>query len=173
MIIVGAPILIAIHFGHRQYRNNMLQRLAVMEKAHRETIEALAVAINAKDEVTHEHVVRVQIYAAGVARVLGCSPSEIDALKAGALLHDIGKIAVPDYILNKPGKLNAAEFEKMKIHTIAGPQILSRVEFPYPIVPVVRHHHERWDGAGYPDGLSGEEIPLTARILTVVDCFDA
>jgi putative nucleotidyltransferase with HDIG domain len=144
-----------------------------MEKTHRETIEALAVAINAKDEVTHDHVLRVQIYAAGVARALGCARDEIEALKAGALLHDIGKIAVPDYVFTKPGKLTAAEFEKMKIHTIAGAQILSRVEFPYPIVPVVRHHHERWDGNGYPDGLAGEDIPLTARILTVVDSFDA
>lgn len=125
-----------------------------MEKAHRETIEALAVAINAKDEVTHEHVLRVQIYAAGVARILGCNQAEIEALRAGALLHDIGKIAVPDYILNKPGKLTAAEFEKMKTHTIVGGQILARVEFPYPVVPVVRHHHERWDGRGYPDGLA-------------------
>jgi putative nucleotidyltransferase with HDIG domain len=173
MVVTGGPILLTIYLGHRQYRDGVQKRIAVMEKAHRETIEALAVAINAKDEVTHEHVLRVQIYAAGVARILGCSPAEIAALKAGALLHDIGKIAVPDYILNKPGKLNAAEFEKMKIHTIAGAQILSRVEFPYPVVPVVRHHHERWDGKGYPDGLSGEDIPLTARILTVVDCFDA
>ena len=171
--VVGAPILIAIYFGHRQYQDSVEKRIAFMEKAHRETIEALAVAINAKDEVTHEHVLRVQIYAAGVARLLGCSALDIEALEAGALLHDIGKIAVPDYILNKPGKLTAAEFEKMKMHTIAGAQILSRVEFPYPIVPVVRHHHERWDGKGYPDGLQGEAIPLTARILSVVDCFDA
>jgi putative nucleotidyltransferase with HDIG domain len=172
-MIVGAPILLALYLGHRQYRNSVEQRISIMEKGHRETIEALAVTINAKDEVTHEHVLRVQIYAAGVARLLGCSDSEVDALKAGALLHDIGKIAVPDYILNKPGKLTAAEFEKMKMHTIAGAQILSRVEFPYPIVPVVRHHHERWDGKGYPDGLANENIPLTARILSVVDCFDA
>jgi len=171
--VVGAPILIAIYFGHRQYQDNVKNRIAFMEKAHRETIEALAVAINAKDEVTHEHVLRVQIYAAGVARLLGCSELDIEALESGALLHDIGKIAVPDYILNKPGKLTAAEFEKMKMHTIAGAQILSRVEFPYPIVPVVRHHHERWDGKGYPDGLQGEAIPLNARILSVVDCFDA
>lgn len=173
LAVIGGPIFLAIYFGQRQYRNGVQKRIEVMEKAHRETIEALAVAINAKDEVTHEHVLRVQIYAAGVARILGCSPPEVEALRAGALLHDIGKIAVPDYIINKPGKLTAAEFEKMKIHTIAGARILSRVEFPYPIVPVVRHHHERWDGAGYPDGLSGENIPLTARILTVVDCFDA
>ncbi|HEX8709190.1 MAG TPA: HD domain-containing phosphohydrolase [Pyrinomonadaceae bacterium] len=173
MVVSGAPVLIAISFGHRQYRNSVRERITVMEKAHRETIEALAVAINAKDEVTHEHVLRVQIYAAGVARLLGCTEAEIEALRAGALLHDIGKIAVPDYILNKPGKLTAAEFEKMKIHTIVGAQILGRVEFPYPVVPVVRSHHERWDGKGYPDGLKGQEIPLTARILSVVDCFDA
>jgi putative nucleotidyltransferase with HDIG domain len=172
-LFVAIPLFFAIYFGHRQSQDSVKKRIAVMEKAHRETIEALAVAINAKDEVTHEHVLRVQIYAAGVARILGCSDAEIDALKAGALLHDIGKIAVPDYILNKPGKLTAAEFEKMKLHTIAGARILSRVEFPYPIVPVVRHHHERWDGKGYPDGLKGEEIPITARILSVVDCFDA
>ena len=171
--IIAGPVFLAIYFGHRQYRNGVRQRMDIMEKAHRETIEALAVAINAKDEVTHEHVLRVQIYAAGVARMLGCNDSEIEALRAGALLHDIGKIAVPDYILNKPGKLTAAEFEKMKMHTIAGAQILGRVEFPYPIVPVVRHHHERWDGRGYPDGLMAETIPLTARILSVVDCFDA
>lgn len=173
MIMIGAPILIAINFGHRQYRNNVQERIALMEKAHCETIEALAVAINAKDEVTHEHVLRVQIYARGVARLLGCNEAEVEALKAGALLHDIGKIAVPDYILNKPGKLTAAEFEKMKLHTIVGAQILGRVGFQYPVVPIVRHHHERWDGRGYPDSLAGEEIPLTARILTVVDCFDA
>jgi putative nucleotidyltransferase with HDIG domain len=173
MIIIGAPILIAINFGHRQFRNNMHQRIELLEKAHRETIEALAVAINAKDEVTHEHVLRVQVYAAGVARLMGCDDAEIEALKAGALLHDIGKIAVPDYILNKPGKLTAPEFEQMKMHTIVGARILGRVDFPYPVVPIVRHHHERWDGAGYPDGLKGEEIPLIARILTVVDCFDA
>jgi putative nucleotidyltransferase with HDIG domain len=184
MIVIGAPILISIHFGHRHYRNSVHEqiniieqaqheRMVLMEKSHRETIEALAVAINAKDEVTHDHVLRVQIYAAGVARLLGCSDDEIEALRAGALLHDIGKIAVPDYILNKPGKLTASEFEKMKSHTVIGAQILGRVEFPYPVVPVVRHHHERWDGCGYPDGLKGEEIPMTARILSVVDCFDA
>jgi putative nucleotidyltransferase with HDIG domain len=184
VIVIGAPVLLAVYFVHRQYRDSVQERIQLIEtanrerleateKAHRQTIEALAVAINAKDEVTHEHVLRVQIYAAGVARLLGCTESEVEALRAGALLHDIGKIAVPDYILNKPGKLTAAEFDKMKLHTIAGAQILGRVEFPYPVVPVVRSHHERWDGRGYPDGLRGEEIPLTARILSVVDCFDA
>ena len=184
MIAIGAPLLFAIYFGHRRYRDSMdeqlklieraqQERIATMEQAHRETIEALAVTINAKDEVTHEHVLRVQIYAAGVARILGCTDAEVEALRAGALLHDIGKIAVPDYIIKKPGKLTAAEFEKMKIHTLVGAQILGRVGFSYPVVPVVRSHHERWDGRGYPDGLAGDSIPLTARILSVVDCFDA
>ena len=143
-----------------------------MEKAHRQTIEAMAVAINAKDEVTARHVRRVQITRRG-GRLLGCDAAEVEALRAGRCCTTSGKIAVPDYILNKPGKLTAAEFDKMKLHTVAGAQILSRVEFPYPVVPVVRHHHERFDGKGYPDGLKGEDIPLTARILSVVDCFDA
>ncbi|HEX8161106.1 MAG TPA: HD domain-containing phosphohydrolase [Pyrinomonadaceae bacterium] len=170
---VAAPTLIAVNVIQRQNRRGVEQRVEAVEKAHRETVEALAVAINAKDQVTHEHVLRVQIYAAGVARLLGCTEAEVEALRAGALLHDIGKIAVPDYILNKPGKLTADEFEKMKAHTLVGAQILGRVDLPYPVAPVVRHHHERWDGRGYPDGLKGDAIPLTARILSVVDCFDA
>ena len=144
-----------------------------ISRMHLATVEALATAIDAKDVITHEHVYRVRVYACGLARHFGLSEPEIEALKAGALLHDVGKIAVPDYILNKPGKLTAAEFEKMKIHTIVGAQIMERVNFPYPVVPIVRHHHERWDGRGYPDGLGGQHIPLTARILTVADCFDA
>src|SRR4029078_12007432 len=88
-------------------------------------------------------------------------------------LHDIGKLAVPDYILNKPGPLTPAEFDRMKVHTIVGAEILERVGFPYPVVPVVRHHHERWDGRGYPDGLKGDQIPITARIMSVIDCFDS
>src|SRR5947209_307686 len=173
VLVVGAPVLLTVYFVHKQYRDSVRSRVESLAAAHRQTVEALAVAINAKDEVTHEHVLRVQTYAAGVARLLGCTESDVEALKAGALLHDIGKIAVPDYILHKPGKLTAEEFNRMKLHTVVGAQILSRVEFPFPVVPVVRHHHERWDGRGYPDGLKGEEIPLTARILSVVDCFDA
>jgi putative nucleotidyltransferase with HDIG domain len=115
----------------------------------------------------------VQIYAEGLARLFKLSESEIEALRIGALLHDVGKLAVPDHILNKPSKLTAAEFEKMKIHTIVGAQIMERVGFPYPVVPIVRHHHERWDGKGYRDALKGDDIPVTARILSVVDCFDA
>src|SRR5258706_9728940 len=104
---------------------------------------------------------------------MGLDPDELEALRAAALLHDIGKLAVPEYIISKPGKLTPEEFEKMKIHPVVGAEILERVSFPYPVVPVVRAHHEKWDGSGYPDGLKGEDIPMGARILGVVDCLDA
>jgi putative nucleotidyltransferase with HDIG domain len=138
------------------------------------TVETLATAIDAKDEVTHDHVRRVQQGTLGLARELGVTDSDaLKAIEAAALLHDTGKIAVPEHILNKPGRLTPAEFEKMKRHAPAGADILSSIEFPYPVVPIVRHHHENWDGTGYPDGLKGAEIPLGARILSVVDCYDA
>lgn len=138
------------------------------------TVETLATAIDAKDEVTHDHVRRVQMGTLGLARELGVTDADIlKAIEAAALLHDTGKIAVPEHILNKPGKLTASEFEKMKRHAPIGAQILSSIDFPYPVVPIVRHHHENWDGTGYPDGLHGTNIPLGARILSVVDCFDA
>jgi putative nucleotidyltransferase with HDIG domain len=138
------------------------------------TIETLATAIDAKDEVTHGHIRRVQVGAVGLAREMAVSDEEtLKAIEAAALLHDTGKIAVPEHILNKPGKLTPAEFEKMKLHAPIGAEILSAIEFPYPVVPIVRHHHENWDGTGYPDRLQGTQIPIGARILSVVDCFDA
>jgi diguanylate cyclase (GGDEF)-like protein/putative nucleotidyltransferase with HDIG domain len=141
---------------------------------HLSTIETLAMAIDAKDQITHGHIRRVQLYAVGLAKKLGVTGGPIlQAIEAAALLHDTGKLAVPEYILNKPGKLTAAEFEKMKLHATVGADILSSIDFPYPVVPIVRHHHESWDGSGYPDGLRSTDIPLGARILAVVDCFDA
>ena len=107
------------------------------------------------------------------ARNWGSPESELEALRAAALLHDIGKLAVPEHIISKPGKLTPEEFEKMKIHPVVGAEILERVKFPYPVVPIVRSHHEKWDGSGYPDGLKGEDIPIGARILAAVDCLDA
>jgi len=142
-------------------------------KLHLRTIEALALAIEAKDHTTHKHLQRVRVYALEIAKDLGFTPEEVEALRAAALLHDIGKLAVPEHIINKPGRLTPEEFEKMKIHPIVGAEILQRVAFPYPVAPIVRSHHERWDGSGYPDGLKGEEIPRGARVLAAVDCLDA
>jgi putative nucleotidyltransferase with HDIG domain len=138
------------------------------------TIETLATAIDAKDQVTHGHIRRVQQLTLSLARELGVRDfSLIQALEAAALLHDTGKLVVPEHILNKPGKLTKGEFDKMKAHAAVGADILSSIKFPYPVVPIVRHHHENWDGSGYPDGLKATTIPIGARILAVVDCFDA
>ncbi|MBS1809138.1 MAG: diguanylate cyclase [Acidobacteria bacterium] len=175
-LLALVPMMLASFAACRTYFTRVeaaSTNLAEVNRLHFATVEALATAIDAKDQVTHEHVRRVQIYAEGLGRLFNLPELEIEALRAGALLHDIGKLAVPDHILNKPGKLTPAEFEKMKIHTTIGARILERVGFPYPVVPIVRYHHERWDGKGYPEGLSGTNIPLTARILAVVDCFDA
>ncbi len=151
------------------------QRKHVEEMAtiHMNTIESLAIAIDAKDQTTHGHVRRTQIYASEMGRLLKVGEPEVKALFAGALLHDIGKLAVPEYILNKPGKLTEAEFAKMKIHPTVGGDILRRVNFPYPVEDIVRYHHEKWDGSGYPKSLKGEGIPLVARIISVVDFYDA
>jgi putative nucleotidyltransferase with HDIG domain len=131
-------------------------------------------AIDAKDQVTHGHIRRVQTQATRLAKEVGVRDERlIKAIEAAALLHDMGKLAVPEYILNKPGKLTDAEFAKMKLHASVGADILSAIDFPYPVVPIVRYHHENWDGTGYPERLRGTEIPIGARILSVVDCFDA
>jgi diguanylate cyclase (GGDEF)-like protein/putative nucleotidyltransferase with HDIG domain len=179
-------VLPLIYWVYRSYRL-YLGRLEAekdrveIEKRHVEeiaslnmrTIEALALAIEAKDHTTHTHLQRVRTYALEMARELNLTEDEVEALRAAALLHDIGKLAVPEQIISKPGKLTPEEFEKMKVHPIVGAEILERVAFPYPVAPIVRSHHEKWDGSGYPDGLSGAEIPIGARILSAVDCLDA
>jgi putative nucleotidyltransferase with HDIG domain len=143
------------------------------EELHLRTIEGLAMAIEAKDQGTHRHLLRVRVYVAELGKMMGLDQSLMQALLIASFLHDIGKLAVPEYIINKPGKLTPEEFDKMKIHPVVGADILERVRFPYPVVPIVRSHHEAWDGSGYPDGLKGEDIPIGARLLTAVDCFDA
>jgi len=140
---------------------------------HLRTIECLALAIEAKDHTSHKHLQRVRVFTVEVAKELGFPEDEIEALRAAALLHDIGKLAIPEHIIHKPGRLTPEEFEKMKIHPLVGAEILQRVAFPYPVAPIVRSHHERWDGSGYPDGLKGEQIPMGARVLAAVDCLDA
>jgi diguanylate cyclase (GGDEF)-like protein/putative nucleotidyltransferase with HDIG domain len=149
------------------------RHVAQVSDLHLATIEALALAIDAKDQTAQSHIRRVQVYAAGLARALGMPETEIQGVKTAALLHDIGKLAVPEHILSKPGPLTQEEFQKIRIHPQVGAEIISGVPFPYPVAPLILSHHERWDGKGYPSGLKGEDIPLGARILSVVDYFDA
>ncbi len=137
------------------------------------TIKSLALAIDAKDQYTSQHILRVQRYAVATGKQMGLTGDDLEGLTTGALLHDIGKLGVPESVLLKPGRLTDEEFEKVKKHPEIGAAILGPVDFPWPVLPVVRSHHEKWDGTGYPDGLKGEDIPLTARILAVADVYDA
>ena len=172
-----APLLILSYVAYQEASTRVdeaRRHVGEVEHLYYAAVEMLAIAVDAKDQVTHGHIRRVQRHTLAVAQALGVTdPRDRKAIEAGALLHDIGKLAVPDYVLNKPSALSRSEYELMKQHASMGARILTAVEFPYPIVPVVRHHHEQWDGHGYPDGLIGAEIPLGARILAVVDCFDA
>ena len=170
------PVVYLIYRSYRLYLSKLEdQNEHVREIAdlHLRTIEALALAIEAKDQTTHDHLQRVRIYAGEVAKDLKVSAEEKEALQAAALLHDIGKLAIPEHIISKPGRLTPEEFEKMKIHPLVGAEILERVRFPHPVVPIVRAHHEKWDGSGYPLGLKGTQIPIGARILAAVDFLDA
>jgi putative nucleotidyltransferase with HDIG domain len=138
-----------------------------LNKVYLNTVESLAMAIDAKDQIMHGHVRRVQIFASGLAKAAGMrDEGSLRWMEAAALLHDIGKLAIPEYILNKPGKLTRAEFNKVMVHPVVGSDILSSINFPYDVARDVRHHHENWDGSGYPDGLKGTDIspgPWAAR----------
>jgi putative nucleotidyltransferase with HDIG domain len=174
-LLVLPPIYL-MYRSYRLYLGKLEAEKLHAEKVsnlHLRTIEALALAIEAKDQTTGEHLQRVRIYAMELAREMGLNEDETEALRAASVLHDIGKLAVPEHIISKPGKLTPEEFDKMKIHPTVGAEILEQVDFPYPVVPIVSAHHEKWDGSGYPNGLAGEAIPIGARILSAVDCLDA
>lgn len=172
---VVLPLVFIGQLAYRLHVARLAQKTReIMEasRVHLATVEALATAIDARDQVGIGHVRRTQIYAVGIGELLNLPTEEINALNTGALLHDIGKLAVPDHILNKPGRLTPAEMEKIKIHSSVGASILEKINFSNPVVPTIKYHHEMWDGNGYPEGLKGENIPLTARVLAVADAFD-
>ena len=175
-LLIIIPVAYLFYHGYNTYVGRIEDSRKHVEEVaalHLRTIESLALAIEAKDDTTHAHLRRVQTYALAIGEDLGMRGGDIEALRAAAILHDIGKLAVPEHIICKPGKLTPEEFEKMKIHPVVGAEILEHVKFPYPVAPMVRAHHEKWNGTGYPYGLKGEEIPLGARILAAVDCLDA
>src|SRR6185295_6244571 len=171
------PLLVISYLTHRTSLGRIedsKRHVEQLSDLYLSTIETLAMAVDAKDQITHGHIRRVQVYALELAKLLGVKDErQLKAIEAAALLHDMGKLAIPEHILNKPGKLTGPEFDKMKLHAEIGADLLSSVKFPYPVVPIVRHHHEHWNGRGYPAGIAGTDIPLGARILAVVDCFDA
>jgi len=176
LVIVGPVLLISYatfktSIGRVEDANRHVRHIGDLYLS---TIEALAMAVDAKDQITHGHIRRVQVFATQLAKRLGVNDeAQLRGIETAALLHDMGKLAIPEFILNKPGKLTVTEFEKMKRHADIGADLLSSISFPYPVIPIVRHHHENWDGTGYPSRLAGHDIPLGARILSVVDCFDA
>ena len=174
--LLAMPVAWVLYRSYRLYIGRLeaeKTHVEEMNSLHLRTIEALTLAIEAKDHTTHDHLQRVQHYAIEIGKEMGLSHDELDALRAASLLHDIGKLAVPEHIISKPGRLTPQEFEKMKIHPLVGAEILEQVNFPYPVAPIVKAHHEKWDGSGYPLGIKSEEIPIGARILAAVDCLDA
>lgn len=176
-LLLVLPLVFLLYLVFRTWTERVRDagaHVATIDRLYLSTVEALAIAIESKDQVTSTHVRRVQNLSLAIAKHLGVTGDEqMRAIEAGALLHDIGKVAIPDYVLNKPGRLTPDEYDLIKLHAPIGAEILTAVDFPYPVVPIVRSHHENWDGTGYPDGLAGEAIPIGARIISVVDCFDA
>jgi putative nucleotidyltransferase with HDIG domain len=176
-LAVVAPLLLILYVTFRESMARVAdanQHIGELNQLYLATVQTLAAAIDAKDQVTHGHIKRVQNYARELAVAIGIKNEiQLKAIQAAAVLHDTGKIAIPEAILNKPGPLTKDEFEVMKQHAAMGADIISSVNFPYPVEPIVRYHHENWDGTGYPEGLMGTDIPIGARILSVVDCFDA
>lgn len=176
VLACGIPIAFLTYKSYQIYSDqaeNMLKSKEEIAELYLATIKSLALAIDAKDAYTHQHILRVQRYAVAVAKELGLTGDELEGVNTGALLHDIGKLGVPEYVLLKPGKLTEEEFAKIKEHPRIGADILADIHFPWPVLPGVKYHHEKWNGTGYPEGLKGEEIPLQARILAVADVYDA
>jgi len=182
--LVTLPMLFALDAAFRAWfgtKEKHREELATLQKRslenlaalHQRTLETLAVAINGRDRTTQMHLRRVQFYVRAVGADLKLSAEQLEHLNVAALLHDIGKLGIPDHILLKPGPLSPEEWEKMKTHPLSGAEMLARMNFPEQVLEIVATHHEKWDGTGYPRGIKGEQIPLGSRILSAVDCLDA
>jgi len=182
-VTVGGSFLVVIYSSYKSYTEKIqaserhIEELEegkrALEQLYLSTFKSLALAIEAKDRYTHEHILRVQRVATALAKELGVSGDALLGIGTAALLHDIGKLGIPEHILAKPGKLTNDEMVNIHEHPALGSKILAPVQFPWPVLPAVRSHHERWDGTGYPDGLRGEQIPLAGRVMAVADVYDA
>jgi putative nucleotidyltransferase with HDIG domain len=174
--LLTLPVIYLVYRSYRLYvgkLENEKGHAEEMPRLHLRTLESLALAVEAKDHTTHEHLQRVRVYAMEVAKQLGLTHEEMEALQAASLLHDIGKLTVPEHIIAKPGKLTQKEFERMKIHPIIGAEILEQVGFPYPVLPIVHSHHENGMAPTIPTALLAKNYRLATRILSAVDCPDA
>jgi len=169
LVLSGYAVHASRQAARRLAHRHDLKNVAICNSV----VQALARLLQSKDPCTQSHVRRVQRLSLEIASRLHISAPEMEALSAAALLHDIGKVTVPEGILMKPGRLTSSEMERMRVHPEVGADLLESIPFPYPVSPIVRHHHERWDGRGYPSGLKGEAIPRGARILAAVDSYDA
>ena len=173
LLLLAVPLYLVFRSYHTvvaRLREEQAETRRAMDVQHA-TIEALALAIDARAGSTPEHLQSIQHYSALLGEACGMSDAEVQAVRTAALLHDVGNMAVPEHILSKPGPLTPEEFERVKIHPRVGAEILRKVPFGGPVAELVLHHHERWDGLGYPDGLRGKDIPLGARILAIADCY--
>ena len=172
------PLMLAV-FVQKRSRSEIARlrdayhRAEQLAQINSEVIASFAMAIDAKDQHTHGHTQRVRDIAVMIAEEMGLGDDDVEALKTAAMLHDIGKLAVPDYILSKPATLTDEEMRKVQTHTMVGAAILESVKFPWPVVPIIRSHHEWYNGNGYPDKLAADQIPLGARVLAVADVYDA
>lgn len=176
VFLVPVGLIIVVFYFYRSYFSKVEsanQKAGELEELNFRTIETLVASIGAVGYATKMNVRRVEHLALELGKRAGCSEHEMKALRVAAVLHDIGNIAVPQQILEKPGALTSEEYDKIKSHTILGAKIVESMGFPYPVAELIRHHHERFDGMGYPDGMEGERIPLAARVLCIVDCYNA
>src|SRR5262249_14104436 len=176
VFVIPVGLMLMVFFFYRSYFQKIEGanlKVEKMEELNFRTIETLIAGISAVGYANKMNVRRVERLAFELGKAAGCPPDVLKALRLAAVLHDVGNIAIPPQILEKPGALTPGEFERVKTHTSVGARMVESIGFPYPVAEIISHHHERFDGTGYPSRLKGEDIPLAARVMTIVDCYDA